>query len=238
VVRGARRTLDPGETLEIRVYFCGWGAPDWTKLSFFPPPELFDPTYRYPEDRPLGDPGCGPLAVETQAKAMGASAHDRSRPAKPDVTYEWAYRKPESTGFPVTGGMIGILPSAFFPLLDLTGGSIDVDNFVVNKGRKDRLTVSEAEMVDRAGFHGPLVIRGKVNGAATGGDYTIPLVFTYAHESKVQSSAAELEVHIRPWWERPSYQALLAASGLIVVGASFVALVPWFASVVRALGGP
>jgi hypothetical protein len=227
VPRGVCRTVEPGQAFEIRIYICGWGVPSWTKLAFYPPPELFDDTYREPGGEGSGGIETGPIVVQTPTRTMGADAVDISNPASP-VTYEWAYIHPETTGFATTGGLIGLLPANFLPLLDPDRPPGNPDELIANTGRGDRMTVSEADLIGRGGAHAPFILRARISPTAIGGDYTIPFVLTYAHGSKVQTSEADLEIHVRPWWEQKTYQYVLAAIGVIVVGASVADVVLHF----------
>jgi hypothetical protein len=71
-----------------------------------------------------------------------------------------------------------------------------------------------------AGGSAPALLRWTLPKWAPPGDHAVPLVLTYVTRGQAQTSAYEVLLHIRPWWERPLYQALIVVSTIVLLAAA------------------
>ncbi|HEV2317743.1 MAG TPA: hypothetical protein VGV89_09260 [Thermoplasmata archaeon] len=211
VARGLRRTIDPGEVVTVPLYVCGFGKPDWAKLVFYPPAGLFDATYRDEANH-----GLGPIVFVSQIKLARLTGAPSS-PGQPTIfevgkEYEFPVAVPEAAGFNELGGAFGI-PLPMFSFRALPDDPPIV--FQPAKEDRDRPVVGEVDFYPPGAPVGtrivpPMLVRARINAAAAGGDYTMPVVLVYEDGGKITTNVEDIEIHVRPFWERRSYQILAA----------------------------
>lgn len=215
--RVARHTLGTGDVLEIRIYYCGAGIPDWAKVSFYPPLGVLRPR-REPN---TGEPGGGTIEIH-HAFATGVPMDVDSRNI-PDGTRVAAIADDYTIFADEYGGNSPVPMAYFFPLLvtDKPGGSSDFADAVVDWGRRSVAEVdSSIRLPDSPDPHEPPTkVSAIISRAAKGGDYSIPFVLTYSTKAKVKSSTFRLDFHVKWFWERAWFQAVVVGSAAVALAA-------------------
>lgn len=218
--RVKRHTLDVGDELEIQLYYCGFGVPDWAKVSFFPPRGLFK-SRPHPQ---TGWEGFGTIIAEHSISTgipPGIDAHNI-----PSGTRMIAMKDVYSVPIDEYGMSFAVQLALFFPLLISPSPGADP---VVDWGRRvvGEVDVAEPNPSGPDVHRPPTRITAIISESADSGDYSIPFTLTYSVGGKIRSSTSRLEFHVKSFWERGWFQTVVGASAGIAIAAAFVTIVGW-----------
>jgi hypothetical protein len=218
----ARHTLDKGDEIQVSIYFCGYGRPDWAKFSFYPPPDVLASS----PDPNTGIPDRGSIEIRVNvASWIGLGGDPAAGPLKP---IEWAIVKTETIWVERVGGTQRLPPGYFLPLAVSRDpmGSRRLGDVIADEGKR---TVGEVDWTSCPGPEGkrvqPVLIRARIATDAKGGDYSIPFVLSYGTAGRVKSSTYRLDFRVTPFWERRFPQAIVyIASGVAIVASAFTVM--------------
>jgi hypothetical protein len=217
-----KHTLDRGEGLFVRIYFCGYGRPGWAKFSFYPPVDVLE-SKPHPKS---GNPDEGSIHIQVGVASWeGLAGKPSSGGLKPA---EWAVSFAESIWTGRVGGSQKLTPGNFFPLA-ISGnpaGSRDVGDIVDDPGHR---AVGEVDYIAPGDIDQkripPVILRATISRTAKGGDYSIPFVLTYETAGHVKSSTYRLEFRVTPFWERWLPQAMVYTASAVAIVASVFTVV-------------
>ena len=219
IARVTRHTLNPGESIEMHLYLCGYGMPEWAKLSFYPPLGLFE-VRDHPE---FGYQGQGAITLSCSV-SLGTEPGVPRDPIPLGATVRSVHEN-YVLNMSEHGSTSTVNLGNFFPLFVSSDprGSTDFSKAVPDPGRK---VVGEVDMTDylpngeerRAP---PMVIRARVSRTTSGGDYSLPVTMSYETAGTVKASTSRLEFHVRSFWEKQWFQAVIGFSAAVaIVGGS------------------
>lgn len=220
VPRVRRHTLNVGDELEIQLYYCGYGVPDWAKVSFYPPLGLF----RHKPHPQTGWEGFGTISVEHSTSTgipPGIDEHN-----VPDGTKMIAAKDVYSIPIDEYGSSFAVQLAMFFPLL--IAPSPDAQP-VIDWAKR---VVGEVDVLepcpDGPDTHKPpTMITAIISESADPGDYSIPVVLTYSVGGKIKSSTSRLEFHVKSFWERSWFQTVVGVSAGIAIAAATLTILGW-----------
>ncbi len=221
VPRVKHHTLDKGEELEIQLYYCGYGIPDWAKVSFYPPLGLFK-SRPHPQ---TGWEGFGTLNVEHSISTgvpPGVDEHNIPAGTRMIATKD-IYPIPIDE----YGSSSAVPLAVFFPLLIAPKPDADP---VVDWGKRvvGEVDVAESNPTGPDLHRPPTRITAIISQSADPGDYSIPIILTYSAGGRIKSSTSRLEFHLKSFWERAWFQTVVGISAGIAIAAAVITVLEWF----------
>lgn len=202
--RVIQRTLDPGDRIDIQVFFTGYGPVSTAKITWY-----------FPENLLAAIPdSAAPHALTHQIEAtanVGYLFDDQSRVSAAALTSDKHL-------FPGSSGLIRLTRGYFYPAAVPSQG-IDLGN-PIPWNPEVCMVVGE-----RARPSPPITMSGRISEDAPTGEHSVPFVLTFRTQDKVKTSAYHLELHIRPFWERRPFQILAAVAAILASGGGAVAIV-------------
>lgn len=200
MARVVQRTLDPGGKFDLEIYLSGFGRPDSAKFNIkFPQGFLGE----QPSRQQPGKNCFGWLTVEVEYR-FGESQLG---------TVEIPYLKEGVFELNPVGVTVHLNLGPFLPATDPVSYGLEPWDLVPTTG--------ELYEHGKPPFHIQAVVSPKV----APGDYTVPIVLSYLTEDEVKTARVDLEIHVRPFWERRWFQLAVLGLTIATVVASVVAVV-------------
>lgn len=209
--RVSAKTLDPGQQISIEVYFSGEGPVDSAKL-FFRVPEALDcsnhgfASIAWREERTVQEPNSPELGSRYAKFARADTRIEGSTGMLLDLTPGFSLPPPRT-----------IPPFEHIGSATLAAGEfrVETEKRQPNKNEPDFFS------------HPPVWLRWILPRGVPPGDHEIPFVLTYSKGKDIQTASYTLSVHIRPFWERAWFQALVVGSFVLAVAAAILGVISW-----------
>ncbi len=217
--RVAKHTIGWFDDLRVTLYFCGSGVPGWAKVSFYPPLGVLGTRSAVDEEPRISVTSTIKMEWNTPAQEGDL----------PDGTPVRAVRDHREINVSQHGASLKVPVAYFLPLLTSKNpeGSQDIKDARVDLGHRTvgEVDISELQPDGSVKRYEPYTICARVPMLVPSGDYSIPFVLNYLSGGQVKSSTYRLEFHVKSYWEKAWFQALVVASA---VGAAAIATAEWF----------